>query len=184
MKLNEAFPGKYLRSDDLGDDDVTVTIKDCTQEMVGQGRDAQLKLVLLFREFEKGLIINKTNATTIAKMHGDDTDEWLGKRIVLWVNHDVQFGNEIVSAIRVRAKAPGGSAARPNGNGAVDVLTLDEAVKETEKIGATRQDLVDYLKSCGVNAYNAKRDTPMVRQFLAGLGAGDAQELDTEVSFA
>lgn len=170
MKLSEAFPGKYLKADDLGDEDVAVTIKDCTQEMVGQGSDASLKLVLMFREFDKGLICNKTNAKVIAKLYGDDTDDWTGKKIVLWVNHDVQFGNEVVSAIRVRSKAPTSAA---NGNGQAtttnDILLLDQAIEACEKAGLKRADLVNYLKSHGITAYNARRDTPVVRTFLAGV---------------
>ena len=106
MKVGQAFPSKYLKADDLEDRDWTATIRDVIIEDIGQGEQKQEKLILYFNEFEKGLVTNKTNATTIQKLYGDETDEWVGKTIVLWPNHDVEFKGEIVSAIRVRSRAP------------------------------------------------------------------------------
>lgn len=105
MNINKAFPSKYLKVSDLDDVDVTCTIVRIALEDVGQG-DEMPKPVIYFEELHKGLVCNKTNATTIAKFYGDDTNEWLGRRITLWTNHDVQFMNDIVSAIRVRSRPP------------------------------------------------------------------------------
>jgi hypothetical protein len=61
--------------------------------------------VLFFREEEKGLVLNKTNTTIIAKLYGDDTDDWVGKPVTLYAT-EVQFQGDMVDAIRVRNKPP------------------------------------------------------------------------------
>src|ERR1700674_2927754 len=107
MKTKDVFPGKYMKVEDLNDNDAVVTIERVVQEDIGQGEDRKTKVIIYVDEFEKGFVCNKTNWNTIAKLYGDESDEWKGKRITLWPNHDVQFGGDIVSAIRVRSKAPG-----------------------------------------------------------------------------
>jgi hypothetical protein len=39
------------------------------------------KLVLSFKEAEKTLVLNKTNAVTISSVHGGESDNWIGKKI-------------------------------------------------------------------------------------------------------
>src|SRR3990172_2487850 len=106
MKVSAAFPSKYLKADDLEDRDWSVTIKSVVIEDIGQGEQKQEKMIIYFHELDKGLVANKTDATVIEKLYGDETDAWKGKPITLWPNHDVEFKGEIVSAIRVRSKAP------------------------------------------------------------------------------
>jgi hypothetical protein len=105
MKIGEAFPSNFLKADDLGGKDVTVTIESCEMESIGQGHDKQDKLVLSFVGKGKKMVTNKTNAKTIAKLHGDDTDDWPGKRIIL-SPREVEFQGDMVMAIRVSLKAP------------------------------------------------------------------------------
>jgi len=58
------------------------------------------KLRLSFQGQEKGLILNKTNAMTIAGMYGSDTDGWIGKDIHLYQTK-VDFAGQMVDAIRI-----------------------------------------------------------------------------------
>ncbi len=104
-KLNEMFPSRWLKASDFEDGDQVMTISDLKTEKIGQGRDADDKWVLFFEEDEKGLVLNKTNTNTIAKLHGDDTDEWIGKQVTLFAT-EVQFQSEMVEAIRIRSKPP------------------------------------------------------------------------------
>lgn len=113
MKVGAAFPSKYLKADDLEDRDWSVTIKNVLIENIGQGEKKEEKLIIYFRELDKGLVTNRTNANIIEKLYGDETDEWIGKPVTLWPNHDVEFKGEIVSAIRIRSKAPQMSKAVP-----------------------------------------------------------------------
>ena len=176
MKLGDAFPGNWLKSSDLGDEDHAVTIKEVRQKMVGQGKDQQLKLVMDFDEMPKGLILNKTNASTISKVLGsEDTDDWIGKRVVLWVNPDVQFGGEVVSAIRVRNKP----APKPISKG---VLDYKAAVQLCADHGIGEDVLKEHLKATGLTKYNPAVCTPVVRQFVASLEAPPS-DADDDIPF-
>ena len=63
-------------------------------------------LVLL--NTRKKMVLNKTNAATIAKLYGEETDEWLGKRIIL-CSKDTEFQGEMVLALRVSLQKPTGT---------------------------------------------------------------------------
>jgi hypothetical protein len=104
-KLSDMMPSNYLKAADCEDDDLVVTIKDVKEEVLGQGADAHTKWILMFREVEKGLVLNTTNIKAIGKLHGDDTDDWIGKRIALHAT-EVEFKGERMLGIRVRLKAP------------------------------------------------------------------------------
>ena len=47
MKRGDAFPSRYFKGSEL-DGETAVTIKSVMQEMVGQGDDQQLKVVVSF----------------------------------------------------------------------------------------------------------------------------------------
>jgi hypothetical protein len=51
------------------------------------------------------MVLNKTNASTIAKLHGEETDLWTGKRITL-CTREVEFQGTMTSALRVLAQKP------------------------------------------------------------------------------
>ena len=111
MRSSDVFPSKYLKAEEL-DDDVQVTIKSIVLEELEQkdGTKAE-KPVCYFEEGPKGLILNKTNWALIAKQHGDESDDWSGKKVVLTVI-DVDAFGDVVSAIRVKPpkKQSSGSA--------------------------------------------------------------------------
>lgn len=105
MKLSEAFPSNYLKAEDLNGRDVHVWIQSVEMQEIGQGREKQNKPVLTFKGKQKQFVCNITNAKTIAKLYGDDTDDWIGKPITL-CSREVEFQGDMVLAIRVSLKAP------------------------------------------------------------------------------
>ena len=105
MKVNEAYPGRFLKAEDLGDGDVNATINAVKIEQIGVAPNVQEKPVLFFDGQEKGLVLNKTNASAIAKIHGDEMDNWIGKRISLYAT-EVEYQGETNLGIRVRLRAP------------------------------------------------------------------------------
>jgi len=113
-KLNDAFPSKYMTAADFEDGDVTATITSAEIEMIGMGADASQKIILGLKGIKKPIVINRTNANTIAKVTGsDDTDDWIGKRITLG-SSEVEFKGDLVMSIRVRLKKPAPVAAKPS----------------------------------------------------------------------
>jgi len=98
MRVSEAFPSEYLKAADLRDRNVLVVIDHVEMKDIGDDH----KPVLFFQGKDKGMVLNKTNANNIAAAHGDDTDDWTGKEIVLFPAM-VDFQGKTVQAIRVRA---------------------------------------------------------------------------------
>jgi len=101
--MNDMFPSKWLAAADLHDTDQTLTVSEVGQEVVGQGDDAETKWVVYFTEVSKGLVLNKTNATSLSLCLGLQTEDWIGQRAVLYPTQ-VQFNSKMVDAIRVSEK--------------------------------------------------------------------------------
>jgi len=95
--VNDSFPSRYLKAADLKGRTVEVEIMRVDLEEVGN----EEKLCAYFAGKEKGLVLNKTNATLIADSYGDDTDRWQGKKIILYPDK-TQFNGRIVPCLRVR----------------------------------------------------------------------------------
>lgn len=67
-------------------------------------RDGSNKLVCYFKEFEKPLILNKSNRTALADVSGTvEIEEMPGTEINLWHNPDIEFKGERVGGLRLRA---------------------------------------------------------------------------------
>lgn len=97
MNINDQFPSKFLKAGDLNGSQIVVTIKDCIVEAIGEDR----RPVLYFAGKEKGVVLNKTNATNVSEAYGPDTDEWTGKKVVLYTAY-VDFQGRSVESIRIR----------------------------------------------------------------------------------
>ncbi len=108
MNIKSLLSGKWLKAHDLPDGDVSVTITKFSHE--GQYNDGKEAYAVTFAEFpNKMLGLNSVNTKTIAKLYGDETDEWVGKRITLYAT-EVDNRGEMVLGIRIRLKPPPGAA--------------------------------------------------------------------------
>lgn len=101
MNINQVFPSKWISAGDLQNKEPTVTIDRISMEEVNVG---EMKPCLWFQGKEKGMILNKTNASNIAFLYGQETDAWIGKPITLFTTW-VDFQGKSVEAIRVKPQA-------------------------------------------------------------------------------
>lgn len=108
MDITAAFPSKYVAAADLHGQDVNVIIANVVMEKV-EGEADPLPMIT-FAGMSKGMILNKTNANTIAGLYGNETDRWIGQGITLFPT-TTEFGGRTVSCIRVRSVAPAQSSA-------------------------------------------------------------------------
>ena len=94
------FLGSYLQKEDITEP-VIATISSAKEESLDENE--RPKLVLYFAEFEKGLVCNVTNITMLIDVLGsDDTDDWIDRRAILYVDKSVMFAGKRVGGIRVR----------------------------------------------------------------------------------
>lgn len=117
-KLNDLYPSKYLKAADIEGHEPVVTIESVSVEELGQGEEKDTKPVLYFAGKDKGLCLNLTNANTIALLfNSDNTDDWMGKKIKLFVDI-VAFKGKATKAIRVKNGEPlpvkPGATAKPS----------------------------------------------------------------------
>lgn len=99
-KTSEMIVSKFLRKEDF-DEDRVMTIKGVKLEDM-PGDDGQQKWVLYFREEAKGMALNVTTIRVLEKAFGDDSDMWIGKRVMVYVDPNVSFGGRVVGGLRLR----------------------------------------------------------------------------------
>lgn len=104
MHINDMKESKYLKKEDVGDG-ILVTIKSLdNQNVAPDNQEPENKYLLHFVEDIKPFVLNWTNIQLIAKAcESEDTDDWKGKKIVLYNDPSVSFGNKLTGGIRVRA---------------------------------------------------------------------------------
>ena len=99
MGIMSRFPTKYLKGDDIEPGEI-VSIKEVRDEIVGVEQESLP--VLYLKEYDKGIVLNKTNAKSIVGIYGDDERRWDGKKLML-VTETVRFKGETTNAIRMQA---------------------------------------------------------------------------------
>jgi hypothetical protein len=111
-KTHEMKESKFLKKEDVGRG-ALVTITGCVRRNVAaEGAEPEQKWCLTFQELDKPLVLNATNIQLCEQICGsDDTDHWVGKRIVLYVDPNVSYAGKLTGGIRVRKPKP--SAAPP-----------------------------------------------------------------------
>jgi hypothetical protein len=107
-KIGEMIESKYLKQSDVDEDRVVTVVKVGKANVAKEGEEPEYKWLIRFKEFNKPMVLNSTNIKRLAKAcASDDTDEWVEKQVVLYVDPDVEFAGNVVGGLRVRAhKAP------------------------------------------------------------------------------
>lgn len=101
MKVG-GFLSKYLRAKEVEEPQV-VTIASVEVEEVGMGEDKEEKLVLYTKEIDRGVVLGaKAVLTTLTDLFGEDTDDWIGRKIELFYDPNVLFKSKPVGGLRVR----------------------------------------------------------------------------------
>jgi hypothetical protein len=113
-RTSEMRESKFLKQADIGAG-ALMTVTGCEPHNVAkEGADPENKWCLMFEESEKPLVLNGINIQLCEKIFGsDDTDEWVGKRIVLYVDPNVAYQGKVTGGIRVRAPKVQNQAAKP-----------------------------------------------------------------------
>ena len=98
-KVSDMIVSKFLRKEDF-DEDRVMTIRGVKLEDM-PGDDGQQKWVLYFREEAKGMALNVTTIRVLEKAFGDDSDQWMGKKVKVYVDPNVSFGGRVVGGLRL-----------------------------------------------------------------------------------
>src|SRR6201986_2947216 len=90
---------KFLRKEDF-DEDRVMTIKGVRLEDM-PGDQGEQKWVLYFKEEAKGMALNVTTIRVLEQAYGDDTDHWVGNKVMVYVDPNVSFGGKVVGGLRL-----------------------------------------------------------------------------------
>lgn len=114
MKIGQMMDSKYLKKEDV-DPPKLLTIKAIAQGNVGKDDAPDFKWCMSFHELTKPMVLNSTNIQLAAAALGsDDTDNWIGKQVVLFNDPNVSFQGKLTGGVRIRAPRmrPAGATAQ------------------------------------------------------------------------
>jgi len=101
-RVGEMLPSKFLKKEDC-EPAILVTIAGVEQQNVGTDEAPEDKWVLLLEE-TKPMVLNSTNLQLLSKIfNSDDSDDWIGRKVVCYSDPNVSFGGKLIGGIRVRA---------------------------------------------------------------------------------
>jgi hypothetical protein len=131
MKISQLFPSKFVKAADLNGKTITLTIAKLVVEELGHGNEKERKPVLYFQKATKGLVLNRTNAMTIASLYGDESDDWPGKRISIYPTRVRAFGS-MQDTIRVREEIPAEPKPQAHAVQVEDAAEIDDVEDVTD----------------------------------------------------
>ena len=100
---DDIYGGKYLSAANTPNDRI-LTVKAVTIEAFEKtGEKTRRKAALWFDDEERALILNTTNAGTMASTFGKDFSAWVGREIEVR-NEPVFFAGKMVPSLRVYPK--------------------------------------------------------------------------------
>lgn len=89
------------------DGELVLTIDHVAREEVKNEKGTKVKLTLHFKENYKPMVCNVTNGKAIALAHGsNNVEDWAGKKVTIYVAHDVPAFGGTTDALRIRKYAP------------------------------------------------------------------------------
>lgn len=102
-RTSDMIESKYLKQADAPDPVIVTVSKVGRINIAKEGDTPDEKWAVRFREFNKPMLLNSTNIKLLEKACGsDDTDDWVGKEVVLYTDESVSFGGQVVGGLRIR----------------------------------------------------------------------------------
>jgi hypothetical protein len=111
MRLDDMLESKFLKQSDFPQDRLLTIAGIKRENMAKEDESPEYRWTVKFVELDKPMVANSTNLKRIFRICGDDTDEWPGKRVVVYVDPDIEFGGKVVGGLRVRAPKNSGPVA-------------------------------------------------------------------------
>ncbi len=175
----------YLSGDMIGKGQIILTIAGFTQEDVNNGRGGkQVKQMLSFKERDKKMILNKTNANVLIGNLGPETDNWIGARIAIGAPIIDAFGKSQRSPRITNVEPPAQIPAKPRNGTATQQPPAPTYADGSSVAESALAGYRDYL------AANDNQPPADVRELIAwqrGNGAqddlfGDVEHLDRKAA--
>ena len=116
--IDQMISSKYLTKTDVGEpgDGTLVTIQALKEANIARDdEEPKMKWLIKFREFAKPMVLGSTTLQLAAMILGSkSTDDWIGKKIEVYHDPSITFGDKLVGGIRFRKQ--GKTNTRPETN--------------------------------------------------------------------
>ena len=111
MDILKEFPGRYINVDgleELGGEVTSMITKVVLEDMKNQAGQNETKPVMYLEGLKPGLVLNKSNATTLAEEFGRETSAWEGKRVTIRLEQwgPAAMGQRWMAVVPANAKRP------------------------------------------------------------------------------
>ncbi len=113
MKKSDLFPSKYIKAEDLSEEVPVIIAGLEMEELQGNDGKKEKKGVLYFKGLDKGLVLNKTNWDRIEAQHGEESDNWPGKRITLFAEPEARSESGWSARVKPAKPMPKGGGLKP-----------------------------------------------------------------------
>lgn len=106
MKASDMIESKYLKQSDV-DEEAVLTIRGIKKANVAaEDQPEEMKWLIGFAEIAKPLVLNSTNIQALMRICGEETDDWKGKKVIVYVDHNVSFGGKLTGGLRIKQYKP------------------------------------------------------------------------------
>jgi hypothetical protein len=106
-KVSDMIISKFLRKEDIDvGDEADLTIRGVSLETLEGSGTGEQRWAIHFAETTKMLVANVTTIRVLEAAFGGDTDQWIGKRVILYIDPNVSFGGKVVGGLRLRPVVP------------------------------------------------------------------------------
>lgn len=102
LTYDQLFPGRFIKAGEMDGKSVTLTIADVYLDHI-EGEDGREKpqAVVAFRETKREWALNRTNGICLRALFGDQTDDWVGRRVTLYPERDTSGLSDSGVCLRV-----------------------------------------------------------------------------------
>jgi hypothetical protein len=101
MQFKDLFPSAHLAVADILAP-VTVRITELEIQEIRDDDGNKKKPVLHFERCTKTLVLNRINGEMLCELYGEDTDNWIGQPIEIYVDQNVTMNGRKVGGLRLR----------------------------------------------------------------------------------
>jgi len=143
LSYDALFPGRFIKAGEMSGKPVTMTIADVYLDHL-EGEDGREKpqAIVSFKETKREWALNKTNAQCLLAMWGQDSGDWVAKRVTLFAERDASglsdsglclrvkgspdITKSVVAEIKLPRRKPQKRTLVPTGNGKVPQVVPDD----------------------------------------------------------
>ena len=101
-KISQMVDSKYLKQADIEDDTIVTIAKVGQANIAKEDSPVDMKWLIRFKEFDKPMVLNRTNIALLGNFCGDDTDDWLGKQVIVYNDESIQFQGKVTGGLRFK----------------------------------------------------------------------------------